>query len=174
MLLQLDLSWLKLHPKETQKFHLSESADKLGLSFEGFRFVDDVDCDLTVTNTGKLLVSEGTLAVTVEAGCARCLKPVREAFSIPFSVEFCAEENRPDFEGEESFVYFTEPQINMADIISETVLVNLPLRFLCQDDCRGLCAACGADLNIGECGCVKDEIDPRWEALKQMMKGKEG
>ena len=48
--------------------------------------------------------------------------------------------------------------------------MNLPGRFLCSEDCKGLCPKCGADLNLGDCGCDKEDIDPRWADLQKIMK----
>jgi uncharacterized protein len=54
------------------------------------------------------------------------------------------------------------------EIVTEDVFLNLPAKFLCSDDCKGMCFKCGKDLNSGSCSCEKD-IDPRLEALKQLL-----
>jgi uncharacterized protein len=50
-------------------------------------------------------------------------------------------------------------------MLRDAVTLALPLRPLCREDCKGLCARCGNDLNAGPCDCGGDDIDPRWEAL---------
>jgi uncharacterized protein len=47
--------------------------------------------------------------------------------------------------------------------------LNLPEQVFCREDCRGLCAKCGANRNATDCGCEEKEIDPRWAGLKNLM-----
>ena len=51
--------------------------------------------------------------------------------------------------------------------------MNVEGKYLCSEDCKGLCSTCGADLNEGECGCSKGNIDPRWSQLLDIMKNNE-
>ena len=53
----------------------------------------------------------------------------------------------------------------------EQVVLNLPARVLCREDCAGLCETCGANKNLSPCGCVSETIDPRWQALKGLVDG---
>ena len=58
--------------------------------------------------------------------------------------------------------------IDLAEIAREQILLELPQQFFCKDDCRGLCEKCGRNLNLKDCDCEDDEIDPRWAALKNL------
>ncbi len=58
--------------------------------------------------------------------------------------------------------------LNVSQEIRDQVILGMPLKFLCREDCRGLCPMCGADLNVRECNCQKKTIDPRWEALQKL------
>lgn len=60
-------------------------------------------------------------------------------------------------------------QIDLVAVVRETILIDLPDAPLCRADCRGLCATCGADLNEATCGCVHEEVDPRWSALDGIL-----
>jgi uncharacterized protein len=53
-------------------------------------------------------------------------------------------------------------------------MLSLPIKRLCDEQCKGLCQVCGADLNEGECGCVVEEIDPRLATLRDLLDRKEG
>ena len=55
------------------------------------------------------------------------------------------------------------------DIIRGMTGVKFPVRFLCDEDCKGLCPKCGKDLNEGECSCVTKEVDPRLEPLRKLL-----
>ena len=51
-------------------------------------------------------------------------------------------------------------------LLRDDILLDLPTKFLCTDDCKGLCPTCGKDLNDGPCQCVKHSLDPLWRFLK--------
>ena len=60
------------------------------------------------------------------------------------------------------------PQINPEALLWEEFLLSLPVKPLCRPDCRGLCASCGQNLNLGKCSCNKDEGDPRLAVLRNL------
>ena len=60
-------------------------------------------------------------------------------------------------------------KIDIDDIVANNFLMNVEGKYLCSEDCKGLCQHCGADLNEGDCGCSQENIDPRWAALVDIM-----
>jgi hypothetical protein len=62
--------------------------------------------------------------------------------------------------------FLPEEGIELRDIVEEQMWLNIPIKPLCQDSCKGLCTICGADLNSGECGCDRHVGDPRFAVLK--------
>ncbi len=166
--MRVDLSWLKLHPKETERFHLEKLYGNVEIA-KGVHLLDQAMVDLEVTNTGRLMVGKGEIKARMELECDRCLNRFEREVELPFTVEFCSEDNRAFFKNEETFVYFVEPQVDIEPVIIETILLSLPITTLCSQECKGLCSICGQDLNLAECHCQEKEIDPRWEALKKML-----
>ncbi len=63
--------------------------------------------------------------------------------------------------------------IQLDDVVLENLLVSLPIKVLCQEGCRGLCPQCGKDLNVGECDCTIDDINPRMAKLGQLLNGED-
>jgi uncharacterized protein len=61
-------------------------------------------------------------------------------------------------------------EIDLKDVLNETVVLNHPIKMLCSEECKGLCPGCGANLNIEKCTCQDTEIDPRWEELRKLIK----
>jgi uncharacterized protein len=107
-----------------------------------------------------VLVTGAVEAPTVTV-CARCLseQPGRVALDV---CELFAPA-RPS-EPEESYP-LAGTEIDLEPMLRDAVALALPLRPLCRPECRGLCASCGADLNLGPCDCKQDDVDPRWAAL---------
>jgi uncharacterized protein len=109
----------------------------------------------------------GRIEGTVIGSCRRCLTtlsaPVREDVHFIFAETDDAEAEDPDV--------FALPagarQIDLRPAIREQWLLSAPSFALCREDCKGLCARCGADLNAGDCSCEPD-VDSRWDALRKL------
>ncbi len=103
--------------------------------------------------------------------CARCLEPVEHALKAEYDVLF-----RPlgvDGEVREHSIgaseaeigYYHESGLLLEDVLREQVLLALPARTLCQEDCKGICQRCGANRNNDQCSCEEKPADARWSTL---------
>jgi uncharacterized protein len=106
-----------------------------------------------------------------ELRCARCLEPVQmplagdfDLIYRPASVETEAGEHAIT-EDETEIGYYEKSGLLLEDAVREQVLLGLPGRALCQQECKGLCPKCGANRNLADCGCGEGSNDPRWNAL---------
>jgi uncharacterized protein len=104
--------------------------------------------------------------------CARCLEPIAyhadQNFDLifrPSGVDAEAGE-RAISEAETEIGYYEHNGLLLEDVVREQVLLSLPDRSLCRDDCKGICAQCGGNLNETACNCVETEVDTRWAALQ--------
>ncbi len=117
---------------------------------------------------------KGKLDTSLEVPCARCLDPVvhdvKRAFDLlyrPLGVDSGhAELSVTDAEAE--IGYYEGQGLLLEDTLREQVLLALPLKTICREDCKGLCAHCGKNLNENQCSCVDEVEDPRWSALKDL------
>ena len=129
---------------------------------------------------GEFLL-DATLSFSGELECSRCLadygfterQPVhlrlrrREAGKPPGRGP-AAEEEIPASEPEIDEVFYDEPILPFEEIAREQVLLLLPLKPLCREECLGLCPTCGSDRNLASCACAEEKIDPRLEVLKSL------
>jgi len=103
--------------------------------------------------------------------CARCVEPVEIPLKADFDLIFRpagADQDPPERSitaPETEIGYYQKDSLQLEDVLREQVLLSLPVRTLCKEDCKGLCPRCGANLNTDPCGCDKGPSDPRWEAL---------
>lgn len=113
----------------------------------------------------------GNLATEVELACARCLEPVRQPVTREFELLYRpqgadkAKEEAAVSKGETEISYYEGDGLLLEDVLREQVLLAVPYRALCQENCKGLCPTCGRNLNTGECACKETQPDPRWNAL---------
>ena len=63
--------------------------------------------------------------------------------------------------------------VNLREMVLDSLFASLPVLPLCRADCRGICPRCGADRNLEECGCEEVEFDPRWSELNVLRSGEE-
>lgn len=127
----------------------------------------------TVTNVGHILLVNGTVEAAVEFTCSRCLQPFRRHLRLPYQEEFChinQLHNVPS-EARERVHGFTGETIALDETVAETIILSLPMRALCREDCRGICPECGQDLNEGSCNCRPSDVDPRLAVLGKFLEG---
>jgi len=167
--MKLDLRWLKNHPNETQEFYLEEEADDLTLAGERIIFKDKITVHLVLTNTGRLIVGSGDIQTVLGLQCGRCLQAYSLPLATDFNVQLCEENLAQGLQEDEDFILFKGNEVDLDPVIVENILVNLPLRRLCSEDCPGFCPRCGVDLRQEKCRCENEETDPRWEVLKKLL-----
>jgi uncharacterized protein len=116
----------------------------------------------------------GDLSTRVEIACARCLEPIVRDISRKFDLLYRprgSEAGREEISvtaAEAEIGYYEGEGLHLEDVLREQVLLALPLRAICREDCKGLCPHCGQNLNQGQCNCAEPHEDPRWAALKDI------
>lgn len=101
--------------------------------------------------------------------CARCLAPVKQTLSFDFDSIVKVDENAEVMLDADAVVIDSSNQLDVDELVMGLILMNLPMKVLCREDCKGLCPKCGKDLNEGECTCEKKEVDPRLLKLKELL-----
>ena len=116
----------------------------------------------------------GRLSTGLELQCARCLEPVPQEVAREFELLYRplgADAGRDELsvtDAEAEIGYYQGDGVLLEDVLREQVLLALPLKITCREDCKGLCPHCGKNLNQEQCSCVVPAEDPRWAALKDI------
>lgn len=128
-----------------------------GGRLKGHRVAEAPEFLLRITHLkDRMFQFSGEGSITLSFSCDRCLKEVPH--KIPFSIDRKADITaRTDEDGEAVFFFPDDQSVDADLLIEDEVLLNLPVRILCREDCKGLCPVCGADLNKGPCGCSRRE-----------------
>lgn len=126
-------------------------------------FLSPVKVEGTVTNFEGDFLVEANGSTAVFMNCSRCLKPVK------LEVKFGIKENFSNT-GKEETETFLGDTIDLTSVVGRSILISLPMKVVCDEDCKGLCPICGKDLNEGDCGCDTTNIDPRFESLRSLFK----
>lgn len=123
----------------------------------------------------------GTVQGEITCPCSRCLKPLLFDIDVPLHGRLLfqqdtyqvMEEGMDQGDLEETYWIYDSFDYDFSYVVVEAVINALPIRPLCAEDCQGLCAQCGENLNEGSCQCKSETIDPRWAALQESLKNEE-
>jgi uncharacterized protein len=121
---------------------------------------------------GEEVRLRGKIKTEVEVACDRCLAAVRRPLEVEFDTAFIPQESEAGktenvelLSADMGLAAYEGDAVDLDELVREQVVLALPSRRLCREECKGLCPKCGADLNAGDCSCERGEIDPRWSAL---------
>ena len=159
---------IDLHPLLSQKGKVKEVETELELDaitsrMGSYQITDKQPLRFVFTNLGggKVMI-EAVIDIELGIPCDRCLDEVRTHINIETSREVNLSETdveEKDYLDEADFIEGTE--FDVTKFAYGEILVNLPMKVLCSESCRGICNRCGTNLNHGSCGCDTTELDPR-------------
>jgi uncharacterized protein len=167
----VELFSIKDSPHE---FEFSVAPEEIELGQENVRLIENVRTAGELKTGIVQTEVEGTIRTKLEVECTRCLQPVEKELEFPFKVSFITPENlteekETELNAEDLDVSIYEgDRIDLGELTREQIILNLPEQVFCSEDCKGLCAKCGANRNLIDCKCEEKEIDPRWSALKNL------
>jgi uncharacterized protein len=120
------------------------------------------------------LLVDGWIDLTLEMTCTRCLKVFEQPMHVPFNERFYPTVDvvtglpAHPVDTEDAFPIDEHHLVGLTEALRQQVLLDIPMATLCKEDCAGLCAQCGKDLNEGPCEC-QPEVDTRLSILKTLL-----
>jgi uncharacterized protein len=141
------------------------------MELSGF-VLDRIDVACTIRRMKETVFIDGTVAANLETSCCRCLETTHLPVSSSFKYTFSPPPDQPREEWELSaedldFAYYEEDIIDMDTLIFEQIALQIPVKPLCMEGCKGLCPHCGINLNVTSCQCGTENFDERLAVLKQ-------
>ena len=132
----------------------------------------------TVERVGAEVRVAGSLETAIEVPCSRCLEPAQQGIEKSFDLFFRQHDDFMFDEDDEieldekdtRTAFFSGTQLAVGDILQEQVLLALPMKVLCKLDCKGLCPACGTNLNLKNCNCKTEQSNPNLDALIEIKR----
>jgi uncharacterized protein len=175
----LDIKELECHPLDFEEELQPDVIDLGGEARQRTPLKTAGRAELVEEHHGKHQIIKdirlrGRLSAGLELECARCLDPVRQDVTREFELLYRplgADAGRDELsvtDAEAEIGYYQGDGILLEDVLREQVLLALPLKVTCREDCRGLCLHCGKNLNQDKCSCSVPMEDPRWAALREI------
>ncbi len=140
--------------------------------------VERIEVRLAVQKSGQEYFCQGKVKAQVTLECARCLATFVCELDGPTDFIIGSEESAAGGKDEydtEDYVFLRGNDfcVDISEPVRQALILAVPLKPLCSEDCRGLCPSCGANLNERSCNCNRERIDARWEGLKDLLPGDE-
>ena len=154
----------------TREYDINEEADVVG---DGRKYNLVGQCQLL--RLQHSILAKCSLDTVVDLSCSRCLGQFRHPLKIKFEEEFVptvdVTSGAPLPEPEEAGTFTIDEHhiLDLTEAVRQYLLIALPIKPLCDEDCAGLCPDCGNDLNKGPCDCPPREIDARWSELSKLL-----
>jgi len=152
--------------------------DEVGGDADAYQIVEPVELEFDIHKDKDKFRLVGRVRTQLELSCSRCVEPYRFPIDAGFdqrylpssdaSIEVEREVEDDDLETS----YYGDDRIDLSDLMREQFYLALPMKPLCADDCQGLCAICGTNLNRETCDCKQESEDPRLAILKELRSKK--
>ncbi len=154
-------------------YHFDFRRTDVGLE-DGYGYDFEIHLDVRLTKMGDEYLVQGRVRTRANFVCDRCAEPYVAEIDDRMTVLYTLSDKILPPEEERKFdeIRRIDPEtleIDISDDVRQTLILAIPLKKLCSEDCKGLCPHCGANLNVEACRCEKETIDPRWEALKKLL-----
>ena len=155
-----------------QPFAHAYQPEEVSLDEEQARLASEVKVSGSARRKREEVRLQGNIKADVEILCDRCLAASQMPLEVEFDMGFIPQEveavkaENVELQAEDLVIAAYEGEaVDLDEVVREQILLALPSRHLCSEDCKGLCQECGANLNAGQCTCEQADVDPRWSAL---------
>lgn len=164
-----------LIPEEGQRFAFSEGNSWFKTCFKDGEVpdfsLDKVDVSCLISKTSGTVFIKGSFAALIDIGCSRCLENTRQSIGSDFEYTLipAKAETKEDIElkpEELEISYYQGDFIDLTPIICEQIILQIPIKVLCSEQCKGLCQQCGTNLNSSSCNCGTSFLNSRMAVLK--------
>jgi uncharacterized protein len=156
------------------RFAHAYGAGELDLEDERVRLHGALEISGRLVRDGNKVLLKGSLSAIAQVDCDRCLRAVEVPVETDLDLRYVTVQHYESLpaaalEDEDlALSIFDGEGIDIDEVMREQVLLAVPLRTVCREDCQGFCPVCGADRNLKDCGCRTAETDTRWAALKEL------
>lgn len=155
------------------RFARTYESEQLSFDESELRLIEPVEVKGRIRRKNGEVELSGELHTKGLVPCARCLKEVEIPIDVDFAERFAAavswrHEEQHELSKDDLNLGLVEEAIELDDVVKEEILLALPTQVLCDQNCKGICPGCGSDRNAGDCNCKSEQVDLRWEKLKDL------
>lgn len=132
------------------------------------KLTSSINIDLQLTKVLKEVSVSGNIEFSIDAPCSRCMETVNIDINPPVELIVTPAENISEEDEDLDHVTYAGDEMDLTNFVREQIAISLPIKVTCNENCKGLCSECGANLNKEVCDCERDQVDPRFAVLKNL------
>ena len=142
------------------------------LELNGTQFANPIEVTALWDRQGPHACIQFEISTHIASQCDRCLDDLQLEIdtTIGIVVQFSDDVPRDSDDPDYRIISFSDVEIDFTMDIRDAILLAIPTKILCSEDCKGLCPQCGQNLNCKTCKCVVETINPQWTALMTLKK----
>lgn len=148
-------------------FDFRKKLDQITVNGQRFTFVDPVEVSGQIINRDDNFWLKGEAEALIATNCVSCLEPFQ--LKLHTVIDEIYGKAKELYDPDDEIVVFDGEVLDIEPEVIKSLLMEIPMRVVCSPDCRGLCQGCGCNLNIKQCDCEKEAIDPRLAVLKKLQ-----
>ncbi|TAK52147.1 MAG: DUF177 domain-containing protein [Bacteroidetes bacterium] len=155
----------------THNYHFAVKASELELA-ENFQ--DLIEITAVLEKTHRQLYFKIQISAKAEFQCDRCADRFYFAIQAPFTVCYGYDESASGNSADDELrlIHPGTPYIDVTEDVRQVILLAIPLKLICNEECKGLCPHCGINLNRETCTCADEPADSRWDELRKLIEEK--
>ncbi len=163
----IDLNEILSETGKEKQYKAPIEKDFFTVNNESYNYNKKSDVLFKIVNKGKKVIKvDADIDIELIMPCGRCLEdvivPLKQTVSKDIDLKKTAQEREDDIEED---VFLNGMNLDTEVFIDNEIFVNLPMKVLCKEDCKGICYKCGTNLNTGSCDCDTTELDPRMSKI---------
>ena len=132
----------------------------------GFPLKKPVQYKGSVKNSASVVLLKLEIQFQYTAPCDRCGELTSVCHSVTIEKSLATSLQRQE---SDTIILVPDMRLEVDELVYTEVILNLPSKHLCKENCKGLCAKCGKNLNEGSCRCDAGEPDPRFDKLRELL-----
>lgn len=168
-MLTITVSKIKNIPGAKADIDLCAAVDPQAYGYQDLQFSSPLHFMGQMENKNGLIFVSGQAKADIKFCCHRCGEPLTRDIEALVEAYYTLQPEKADPQGENDIFTYSGENIDITPEILRQIFLEMPMKLLCREDCRGLCPICGANLNYDKCSCRIGEIDPRLEKLKDFV-----
>lgn len=158
--MKIDIKNLK---EGINEFNLNETPEEIGFKPEDAEFEKLISSDIEVNKIGEKFIVKGEIKTVMDLECSRCLEKFKYNINANFKLIYIKDKiskygeiNKEEMDE----ITFTEDILNVDDDVRQTIILEIPMKPVCKETCKGLCPNCGKNLNFERCNCKIEKKSP--------------
>jgi len=152
--------------EEKQIVRSDLTCKSLELNEEGLQ--DPIKVEAKIASNSSCLTVDCSINLKAHYCCDRCLKEYDSEYTTKVEFAITSDPRMRSDSEDMMFVSSSLDEVDISSYIREAIILSIPFKRLCDEECKGLCTSCGINLNDGSCNCNDEFVDPRWEKLKEI------